>query len=33
VAELREVRRQSANPAYRAAAEAFAAGKVHVAVI
>lgn len=28
VAELREVRRQSANPAYRAAAEAFAAGKV-----
>jgi conjugative relaxase-like TrwC/TraI family protein len=28
VAELREVRRQSVNPAYRAAAEAFAAGKV-----
>lgn len=27
VAELREVRRQSANPAYRAAAEALAAGK------
>jgi conjugative relaxase-like TrwC/TraI family protein len=28
VAELREVRRQSANPAYRAAAEALAAGKI-----
>lgn len=28
VAELREVRRQSANPAYRAAAEALASGKV-----
>ncbi len=28
VAELREVRRQAANPAYRAAAEALAAGKI-----
>ena len=28
VAELREVRRQSANPAYRAAAEALASGKI-----
>ena len=28
VAELREVRRQSANPAYRAAAEALAAGRI-----